>query len=189
MSTSSQSSAPDASHDTLSQHLNTVFAPLEFPPELARRVLTHLSHKDAKRGGHSARLAFMGRRVLEAYLMLFLHSCPPSKSVSKAPDYATVASRALNTYILGEHVAPHWNLGSVVRWHPTRDSIGTGPNDLRSIGLFKGGSTAHRLFHTRLLPHILLPGKPEGLLDTYHVRAHEVLKQMGGPQGPLAPPS
>lgn len=43
----------------MAEHLNEVFAPLEFPPEVAQRVLTHLSHKDAVQG-HNARFAFMG---------------------------------------------------------------------------------------------------------------------------------
>ena len=41
------------------EHLNSLFAPLQFPPELADRMLTHASHSSAK-VRHNARLSFMG---------------------------------------------------------------------------------------------------------------------------------
>ena len=43
----------------LAEHLNTVFSPLQFPPELASRILTHASHPDAKLR-HNGRLSFVG---------------------------------------------------------------------------------------------------------------------------------
>lgn len=43
----------------LAEHLNETFKPLEFPPELAARMLTHVSHRDAV-NGHNGRLAFLG---------------------------------------------------------------------------------------------------------------------------------
>ena len=43
----------------LVQHLNDLFSPLQFPPELASRILTHASHPDAK-VRHNARLSFVG---------------------------------------------------------------------------------------------------------------------------------
>lgn len=43
----------------LVRHLNDVFSPLNFPPELASRILTHASHPDAMRR-HNGRLAFVG---------------------------------------------------------------------------------------------------------------------------------
>lgn len=43
-----------------SRHLNEQFAPLNFPSELARRILTHGSHAKAPMDGHNARLAFVG---------------------------------------------------------------------------------------------------------------------------------
>ena len=45
--------------DVLARHLNEVFSPLQFPPELASRILTHASHPDAARR-HNARLSFVG---------------------------------------------------------------------------------------------------------------------------------
>jgi len=44
---------------SLAQHLNKTFAPLEFPPALAQRILTHLSHRDSVMG-HNSRFAFLG---------------------------------------------------------------------------------------------------------------------------------
>lgn len=51
-------SSADAS-DSLSQHLNQTFAPLKFPPTLAQRILTHISHHDSVIG-HSSRFSFLG---------------------------------------------------------------------------------------------------------------------------------
>ena len=42
-----------------SNHLNGVFPGLQFPPELARRILTHASHQTAT-NGHNASLSFIG---------------------------------------------------------------------------------------------------------------------------------
>ncbi|EIM91859.1 uncharacterized protein STEHIDRAFT_151216 [Stereum hirsutum FP-91666 SS1] len=185
----------------MAEHLNEVFAPLEFPPEVAQRVLTHLSHKDAVQG-HNARFAFMGRRVLETYLQLFLHSTPGLQATS-SPDYDfdNITARTLNTYVLGEHVAPQWRLPDIMRWRPVAND-GLKTNDMRSIGLYKvsgtmvesvmgglfhqfGGSVTHRVFHTRVLPHILLPNRPEGLHSAFHDHAKDVCRNMGGPEGPL----
>jgi hypothetical protein len=41
------------------EHLNGLFPALQFPPELARRILTHASHPAAKYG-HNAAYSFMG---------------------------------------------------------------------------------------------------------------------------------
>ena len=165
-----------------------------------------------------------GRRVLHSYLLLFLHSSPAS---APSLDYEDVASRALNTYILGEFVAPQWALGDVIRWTPARPIEDKGLTSLKGIGLYKvhgtvveavmggvfhqfvrtlsscihifhdpryitnslyifqGGSVAHRLFHPRLLPHILLPGRSEGLHDSFHEHALATCEKMGGANGPL----
>lgn len=50
---------------------------------------------------------------------------------------------------------------------------------------FQGATTAHRLFHTRVLPHILLRGRQEGLPFEFHEDARAVCERMGGPQGDL----
>ncbi|KAG0707669.1 hypothetical protein DFH29DRAFT_894866 [Suillus ampliporus] len=204
-------------------HLNNVFPSLHFPPELAQRILTHGSHKAAVHG-HNGRLSFVGRRVLESYYLLFLHSVAQNQNPH---DYESLSSRALNTYLLGEHVAPRWSLGRILLWTPTvsQDVLQThkniksssakqsaeaelenvltaNPGIVRSVGLYKvmgdavqsvvggvyhqfGGSVAHRLFHTRILPHILLPGKAEGVPSEFHHRALALCERMGGMDGNL----
>jgi len=200
---------PKSDDTHFSDHLNGVFPPLQFPPELARRVLTHGSHKAAVEG-HNSRFSFMGRRVLEAYLLLFLQS---SSARQPSHDYDLITSRTLNSHVLGEHVAPHWGLGRVLRWvapipsTPLKKPAGIekGKEILRSVGLYKvqgdavqavmggifhqfGGSIAHRVFHTRVLPEVLLPRRADGLLDVFHEDALVVCDRMGGPQGKLVLP-
>ncbi|KAI0059411.1 hypothetical protein BV25DRAFT_1961305 [Artomyces pyxidatus] len=196
------SNIASSSSSPVTQHLNGVFKPLEFPPDVALRILTHLSHKDAL-AGHNARFSFMGRRVLDSYLLLFLHSLPAS--LISRYDYERTSERVINSYVLGEHVAPQWGLPSVMRWSPAQfieEGRHLGPKELRSVGLHKvagttveavmggifhqfGGSVAHRVFHTRLLPHIMLPGQPEGLPDPLHKHAQAACEKMGGVSGPL----
>lgn len=43
---------------------------------------------------------------------------------------------------------------------------------------------AHRVFHTRLLPHLLLPGY-EGLPEAFHADAQAACERMGGVDGEL----
>jgi hypothetical protein len=52
---------PSSGHvsESLAQHLNKTFPPLEFPPALAQRLLTHLSHRDSLTG-HNSRFSFLG---------------------------------------------------------------------------------------------------------------------------------
>ena len=49
----------------------------------------------------------------------------------------------------------------------------------------QGGRVAHRLFHTRMLPHLLLPGSPFGLPDVLHGDALRAAEYYGGLNGPL----
>ncbi|KAG2078227.1 hypothetical protein BDR04DRAFT_1131958 [Suillus decipiens] len=204
-------------------YLNNVFPSLHFPPELAQRILTHGSHKTAVHG-HNGRLSFVGRRVLESYYLLFLHSVARNQNQH---DYEYLSSRALNSYLLGEHVAPRWSLGRILRWTPTvsqdvllahknvkkssakqpveaelENALMENPGIVRSVGLYKvmgdavqsvmggvyhqfGGSVAHRLFHTRVLPHILLPDKAEGVPVEFHHQALAICERMGGVDGNL----
>ncbi|KAF9220767.1 hypothetical protein BS17DRAFT_738801 [Gyrodon lividus] len=197
-------------------HLSSIFPSLEFPPELAKRMLTHGSHKAAVHG-HNGRLGFVGRRVLESYFLLFIHEVAQGRSHH---DYDVLVSRALNTYLLGEHVASRWSLGRVLRWLPTvsqenlriaqlqqsdaelEDALTANPGMLRSVGLYKvmgeavqavvggvyhqfGGSVAHRLFHTRVLPHILLPQRSSGLPAEFHAKALQICERMGGTESDL----
>lgn len=50
------------SDSRFSRHLNQQFPPLNFPPDLAKRILTHGSHAKARTDGHNARLSFIGMR-------------------------------------------------------------------------------------------------------------------------------
>jgi hypothetical protein len=52
-----------------SRHLNQQFAPLKFPPLLAKRILTHGSHSKSVEDGHNARLGFIG--TCQPYLIPF----------------------------------------------------------------------------------------------------------------------
>jgi hypothetical protein len=45
---------------------------------------------------------------------------------------------------------------------------------------------AHRLFHTRILPHILLPGKVEGVPAEFHQKVLVLCERMGGVDGKLS---
>ena len=149
-------SSPDVS-ESLARHLDKTFAPLEFPPSLAQRILTHLSHRDSVIG-HNSRFAFLGaflkpfvlfpvsspclfvivtagRRTLEAYLLLFLQGL----TAAAEHDHSRIAARVLNTHTLGEHVAPHWRLQEVMRWVPPR--AGDPVFDGRSAGIHKVAGT------------------------------------------------
>jgi hypothetical protein len=44
---------------------------------------------------------------------------------------------------------------------------------------------AHRLFHTHVLPRLLLPGSPLGLPDVLHADALKAAERYGGLNGPL----
>lgn len=107
-------SVKEADGARFSRHLNEVFEPLEFPPELSQRILTHGSHKLASQG-HSGKLNHLGRRVLQTYLQLFLQQ---SKALRPEHDLDEITSQTLNTYLLGTHVAPLWRLERVLRWSP-----------------------------------------------------------------------
>ena len=57
--------------------------------------------------------------MLKTYLLLFLHSSP---SLLPGHDYEQIVEGALNTYVLGEYVAPKWSLGPVMKWTPVKIS-------------------------------------------------------------------
>ena len=143
------------------EHLNHVFSPLHFPMELAKRILTHGSHS-ASIGGHNAGLSFigvffslfkcscqiiyrlyaslyLGRRVLAAYLQLFLHS---SSALHPSDDVEAILNSTLNTDFLGEYVGPQWGVGRVIRWTPSAPAHKLADIDKRvevrrQVGLYK----------------------------------------------------
>lgn len=182
-------------------HLNGLFHPLEFPPELARRIMTHGSHPKAALG-HNAGLTFMGRRVLQTYLHLFLSSSP---NLRPEHDLDAIVDRVMNSNLLGEHVGNKWGLGRNMLWQPTvprMQKAGSEPiNFVKTAGLYRvqgdcvaailggvfhqyGGTVAHRLFHTRLLPRLIdddVRALPEVFIDDVR-RAQAAL---GGGNAPL----
>ncbi|KAF7300669.1 RNase III domain-containing protein [Mycena chlorophos] len=186
-------------------HLNGLFAPLKFPPELSARILTHASHPAAFHG-HNAQFSFIGRRVLESYLLLLLSSSPHLKPTH---DLQEISSRVLNTYLLGEHIGSKWGLGRIMRWTPTIPAaMQRAPETreaqaqlLKDVGLYKiqgdavaavmggifqqfGASVAHRVFHTRVLPRLLL-ADGAGLPLCFHPDANEACQRFGGASGRL----
>ncbi|KXN82775.1 hypothetical protein AN958_02214, partial [Leucoagaricus sp. SymC.cos] len=190
-------------------HLSALFPPLEFNPEIARRCLTHASHPSAM-NGHNAGLGFLGRRVLESYLLLYLTS---SKVLKPMHDFRFITMWTLSPYTVGQQVGSKWGLGRVMRWVPSVNKeklneplLGDKPSDkhelLRGVGLYRvqgdavaavigaiyeqfGGSVAHRAFHTRVLPHLLLDGKNGGLPLVFHDEVREICDKMGGAEGDL----
>ncbi|KAF8699037.1 hypothetical protein AX14_001006 [Amanita brunnescens Koide BX004] len=202
----SPSSHAMSSNSHLVEHLNGLFPPLKFPPELARRILTHGSHPSSV-DGHNARFDFIGRRVIESYLLLFLNS---SSALRSAHDLDAILNRTVNSYILGEHVGSSWGLGRALRWTPSIPasqmlSVNDGNRKLlKGVGFYKvqgdtvaaviggiyhqfGASVAQRVFHTRLLPKLLLEGSSEGLPDVFHADVLTICERMGGPDTQLLP--
>lgn len=81
----------------------------------------------------------LGRRVLAAYLQLFLHS---SSALHPSDDVEAIMSSTLNTNILGEYVGPEWGLGRVIRWQPAAPAhkladMDKEVNVRRQVGLYK----------------------------------------------------
>ncbi|KAK7462676.1 hypothetical protein VKT23_007264 [Stygiomarasmius scandens] len=185
------------------EHLNGLFPELQFPKELARRILTHSSHPAAIYG-HNAALSFLGRRVLSTYLSLLLSSSPNLKPTD---DVEEVVSSVLNTYDLGEHIGSGWGLGRAMRWTPavsatTLQKVGAQPSVLKGAGLYKvqgeavaavmggvyeqfGASVAHRLFHTRILPRLIADRPGIRLPAAFHQDVRVVSNRMGGSKGSL----
>ncbi|EAU82130.1 hypothetical protein CC1G_09589 [Coprinopsis cinerea okayama7 len=185
----------------LQDHLNNLFAPLKFPQEVAQRVLTHGSHGAARVHGHNAGYQFMGRRVIESYLFMFLNA---SKALKPKHDLEALASHALNPGLLGETVGTKWGYGQVVQWLPavSRKELENAQDIEKAwkrIGFYKiqgdavvatlgavyqqyGASIAHKLFHTRILPELFVPG---GLPPEFQKEALALASQLGGTTRPL----
>lgn len=63
-----------------------------------------------------------GRRVIECYLNLFLHSRTNSglstPHLFHRMDYDELSSKILDTHVLGEYVGAAWKLERIMRWVP-----------------------------------------------------------------------
>lgn len=79
----------------------------------------------------------VGRRVTESYLLFWLHSLPPA--VSARYNFDQTSARVLNTYVLGELVAPKWGISTRMRWSSPHVDVkyDTEPGNARQIGLYK----------------------------------------------------
>lgn len=121
-------------------YLRSQFPPLDFPPDVAQRILTHASFREgAQTYGHNTRLAFMGRRALQMYFMLFLQSVSPASLEGRLPqtlgiaatdgadkqptfeqdgilDFEKLTDEVLDTHNLGKYVGNEWKLERAMRW-------------------------------------------------------------------------
>jgi len=142
-------------------YLRARFPPLEFPPDVAQRILTHSSWRaGAQTYGHNTRLGFIGRRVMQSYLMLFLQSVSPAsvdgrgarlsskalerlkirgtepKQVTDVIDFEELAEKILDTHVLGTIVGEPWQLEGIMRWTDAKnpnDSTGTLSVGMRKV--------------------------------------------------------
>lgn len=73
--------ASDADAEWAISYLSRLFPslPSAFPPHVAERIMTHQSYRaGASTYGHNARLSFLGRQVLKAYLLMHLQATVPA---------------------------------------------------------------------------------------------------------------
>ncbi|KAG8715051.1 hypothetical protein FRC08_011049 [Ceratobasidium sp. 394] len=123
------------------EYFARLLPPLRFPQETAVRIITHSSWR-AGMEGTNRRFSFIGRRVLEAYMLAFLHAHtpltptppltrPPSDpqpdtQISRLPmpssileqDFTEITNQAVNAPVLGMLVGNVWELERVMRWVP-----------------------------------------------------------------------
>lgn len=158
----SRPSPPSTTPESASTYLSTLLSlpsSRPFPPQLALQILTHKSYRashllgygyrsrtpdaapeDTGSAPHNARLAFLGKRALVSYLLMFLHqqalAAPPPSAAADGtiPRVATLTGlnlgeefsreHALEEKIanlthgtnLGREVGREWGLERVMRW-------------------------------------------------------------------------
>ncbi|KAG8734380.1 hypothetical protein FRC12_018544 [Ceratobasidium sp. 428] len=119
-------------------------------------MITHTSWRNGLEGNNN-RFSFVGRRVLKAYLLAFLHAHTPitptppltqspsdpspDTRISQLPmpssvledDFDEIADKAIDTRALGSMVGNVWELERVMRWAPSR----VGESRLSDPGLYK----------------------------------------------------
>ncbi|KAF5318494.1 hypothetical protein D9619_010729 [Psilocybe cf. subviscida] len=193
--TSGRPVSTDPEDPVFANYLNRLMHPLTFSPELSRRIMTHSSHALARKG-HNGGLSFFGRRVLNTYTLLFLQASP---NLPKDADIEDITSRTVHTSLLGQHLGGAWGIGREMVWAPSLPAGTEELEALRHAGLYKvqgeiiqavvgavyhqyGGSVAHRLYHTRILPNILTKG---GLPMMFHDEVHSIAERIGGAEAPL----
>ncbi|KAF9004692.1 hypothetical protein BDQ17DRAFT_1354503 [Cyathus striatus] len=121
-------------------------------------------------------------------------------SLHRGHDLEHIIAQTMSSPVLGQHIGSNWGLGQVIKWSPAVPKGMQGKKkELVGAGLWKvqgeavsavlggvywqyGASTAHKLFHTRMLPHLLLEGSRNspGLPSEFHEDARNVCARMGG---------
>jgi len=190
--------------------LASQFPPLDFPPDLAKRILTHSSYrKGAQTYGHNTRLAFMGRRVMNAYFLMFLQSSLPESTagpnfdgsmaaVGDTPyvDFEELTENVLDSRPLGRYVGETWGIGDVMRWTSAKNGLATNAAAIKAGrrkvqgtaveatigGIFHqfGGVVAYIAFHTRVLPNLI-----SILPQSLHEQVEDACYKLGGRNAPL----
>lgn len=114
----------------------------QFPPSLALQILTHKSYRfthipdpnrlvpsptpaeqDNWAANHNARLTFLGRRAIQSYLAMFIHSAIAS-SGTQLKNLDLLRGKGLeerleiirHTYMLGRMVGSQWDVEKYIRW-------------------------------------------------------------------------
>ncbi|WVW86780.1 hypothetical protein I302_108834 [Kwoniella bestiolae CBS 10118] len=161
----------------------------QFSPDLSLQILTHKSyryshsirHLNSQESSsignepHNSRLSFLGRRAFQTYLSMFIHdSFLPSSTTTPlrldASDFLKGKSLEerldglRDTRNLGRVVAPHWNVGEVVRWDRNETSRESGDAKIQGMAVESilgaiftefGSPAAQRAFHLHILPHFI----------------------------------
>ncbi|KAI5452334.1 hypothetical protein NCC49_000896 [Naganishia albida] len=194
---SSKTTTPESASTYLSSLLSLP-PKRAFPPQLALQILTHKSYRASHLLGygshirnpgvqdpgcapHNARLAFLGKRALVSYLLMFLHQQSLSLTTGRTAtlnglqlgeelgkehaleDKVANLTHGMN---LGREVGRAWGVGEVMRWQdnwtdPVAQQNGSltvqGETVNAIIGgtlMYFGSPAAHRLFHLEVLPRL-----------------------------------
>ncbi|KAG8927791.1 hypothetical protein FRC01_006910 [Tulasnella sp. 417] len=110
-------------------------------------------------------------------------------------NYQAVVNSILDSYPLGGQVGRAWDVDRVTRWisalppNAPETAKSSGKNAARAATIEAivgfvfhqyGATSAHRLFHTRILPHL------KSLLEpSLQPHVDVVCNRLGGPNGPL----
>ncbi|THH07038.1 hypothetical protein EW145_g3658 [Phellinidium pouzarii] len=204
---------PRANPEPLIEHLHHIFPPLEFPPTISTQMLTHISAKEAW-AGHNARLAFVASVELSPAsspsldpdatfdFNLIAYRALHTNLLGEYVGNQWKLRRIMLWTLPIPSSAKAATRMSLSRHFEEDGKRSRDYNPVAGPGLYKvqgttvegimggvfhqfGGTIAQRVFHTRLLPHILCPGTPFGLHDAFHNAALDMQERMGGADGLL----